>query len=267
MDFLPNNLQQALNEKREFRLGDYLQQGFDIAKQNFGGFIGYFFVYMIIIFALFITVLGIIPCMLMVPALSAGFFVVAHKIHNKQPYEFKDFFGAFSHWKNLLFVSILTGILVLMAALPYYYYNFGGLDIEGLISAMSSENPDPAIISEIVKENSERTSIGVSYLLQTPIYAINALFISAPFLVLFFNLSAIDAMKVSFNLGLKYFWWLILTNILLGLLAGLSILLCVVGVLFASAIVICTHYSMLADLTGLNNENTDDDITQHFIAQ
>ncbi|MEY4927219.1 MAG: hypothetical protein RI894_1655 [Bacteroidota bacterium] len=266
MDFLPNSLQQALNDKREFRLGDYLEQGFNIAKQNFGGFIGYMFVYGFILMALMITIIGAIPALLIAPAFAVGHLLVAHKIHNKELYEFKDFFGGFTHWKELLFVAFLTGILAIMATLPYYYYNLGGLDIQGLITALSAKKPDMNAFSEIIKTNSENTSVLVSYLLQLPIYAISALFQFAPFLVIFFNLSATNAMRTSFNLGLKYFWWLILMNVLLGFFAALGLILCFVGIFFTITIVMCTQYAMMAHLTGLNDEK-EADITQHFVTE
>ncbi len=266
MSVYPQPIQNAIDNPKEFRFGDYIQQGLNIAKQNFGGYIGYFFVLGIIMIAMCVTIIGILPAMLLSTAFTIGCHIVAHKIHTNQQYEFKDFFGGMAFWQQLIILAIVIAILNSIAALPYYYYSFSGLDIEGIIKAITSDDNDPNAAIRIFAEQQASKSKLVAYLYQMPMLIVRVLGLFSAFLVVFFNMTALDALAASFKIGMKYFGWLILFNIVMTIITLVGVFGCFIGVFFTAPIAICAQYAMMADLTGLN-DNPEDDTIRHFVTE
>ncbi len=265
MSTYPQSIQNAIDNPKGFRLGDYAQQGLDIAKQNFGGFIGYMILMPLILGIMQITIIGIIPAILLSGAFTMGYFIVAHKIHTKQSYEFKDFFGGMDFWKQLALLTLLLGLLMSAAILPFLFYTYGGLDFTGLMVATSpGGNPEDA--GRIIAANMEGKSFFVMLLLELPIIIIGLGTMFSQFLVVFFNMTAMDSITASFKLAMKHLGWLLLFGIVVGFIVGLGAIACFIGMLFTAPIGICAQYAMMADLTGLN-DNATDDTTRHFITE
>jgi uncharacterized membrane protein len=109
----------VLQQGYEVKIGGYLQRGWDIMKQNLGGFIG---------FTVILVLISLIPAVMperlaplvnivvnvISPILSAGFLIVAFKIIKRQSTEFGDFFLGFNSFLPIFLTSLLVGIFVLL---------------------------------------------------------------------------------------------------------------------------------------------------------
>lgn len=111
------SIDSILQQGYEVKIGEYLQRGWEIMKQNLGGFIG------------FTAILGLIAAIpvlaperlmplanafvnVISPVLSAGFLIVAFKIIKRQATEFGDFFQGFTRFLPIFLTSLLVGIFV-----------------------------------------------------------------------------------------------------------------------------------------------------------
>jgi hypothetical protein len=102
------------------RLGDYLQEGWELFKRCPGLFVGFFATMLLINIVLgMIPILGIIINTLISGPLIAGFFIVSFKLRQNQTPEFKDFFGGFNFFVPLLVASFLTSIFVALGTLLF----------------------------------------------------------------------------------------------------------------------------------------------------
>ena len=112
------------------KIGNYLEQGLALFKQNIGGFIGY-----IAILLVFGLVIGLLPdslsnlgslIQLVVGGpLTAGFYIVAFKLLKGQKSEFADFFLGFNNFLPFFLVSLvstlLTALGIILIVLPGIY--------------------------------------------------------------------------------------------------------------------------------------------------
>jgi hypothetical protein len=99
----------------EFKTSEYINKGFDLFKENAGGFIG--FTAIIILFNLiagFIPFIGTLALIVIQPSLLAGFFIVGRKMVHNEPYEFGDFFKGFDFFLQLFIGNLVMGIFIII---------------------------------------------------------------------------------------------------------------------------------------------------------
>ncbi|MFN6944508.1 MAG: hypothetical protein ACK4ND_06140 [Cytophagaceae bacterium] len=122
----------------------YIKRGFELFKQNPGGFIGYSLIFLLISVVLdAIPVVGFAASIAVQGPLFAGFYIIARRINHSQSHTFSDFFKGFDYFVPLLLTNLIGGILIflglLLLILPGVYlavaYSlaslfvvFGGLD-------------------------------------------------------------------------------------------------------------------------------------------
>ena len=141
MSNVPVRLESVFQNGYNFRLGDYISQGFSIFGKNVGLFIGYTLVYFLIgIILSSIPYIGQLASSIISGALSAGFFIVAHKTENKEYVEFSNFFDGFKEFVPLLLVSLISGLLVLVALIPAFVYVITTIGISNLMELEDIDN-------------------------------------------------------------------------------------------------------------------------------
>ena len=253
-------LETALSEKREFRFGEYISQGIDLFKKDPWSFMGYFFViFLIAIFGVIvwiIPILGTIAHLVALFIIGQGGYLYAHKLANNQPVQFGDFFGGFKDWKTLARLSILVFGISLLCALPVYFYLFqriGGM--------YAIEHPE-ALQRNLLAIGQEGYGLGY-YLLQIPNYVISPIMMLSPLFVLFHGTTAREALHCSYTLAIKHIGWLILFNIVWGILIGLGILAFCIGMFAAASAYFCSIYTFFAEHTDLNKAS-EDNLLRHF---
>jgi len=105
-----------------FRMGDYINRGWEIFKQYPGGFIGFGFLSILLG-----GVGGMVPFVGVgvMYSLTAGYFIVADKIAKGESYEFGDFFKGFDHFLQLMIAGVLiqvfAGVGILLLIIPGIY--------------------------------------------------------------------------------------------------------------------------------------------------
>lgn len=98
-------------------IGNYVNKGFEIFKKDIGGFLGFTVLFIAISVVLgFIPIIGTIGSIIITPALSVGFFVVARKIDKGESYSFNNFFDGFQKTLPLFLGQLVAGILVAIGA-------------------------------------------------------------------------------------------------------------------------------------------------------
>jgi len=115
-----NSEEELLERDYQVNIGDAISGGFDLLKQNMGGFIGFtFLLFVINIILSVIPLLGTLASMAVNPPLMAGFYLVAKKILNGEETEFADFFSGFTYFLPLFLASLVTGIFVFVGLLLF----------------------------------------------------------------------------------------------------------------------------------------------------
>jgi hypothetical protein len=106
--------------------GKYISKGFGIFERDMGKFIGYTALYFLITTAASFVPFG--PIFLTGP-MTAGFFIVARKIHKNEPYDFGAFWKGFDFFVPLMLytlISTILGTLALIALIIPGIYLFVG---------------------------------------------------------------------------------------------------------------------------------------------
>lgn len=98
------------------KIGEYIRQGWELYKQNIGGFILF-----TLIWAIANSVggssqrtstLGAVVSLVLGGPLTAGFYIVAFKLIRNRTTTFSDFFRGFNNFLPLFLAYLLTGVLI-----------------------------------------------------------------------------------------------------------------------------------------------------------
>lgn len=236
------------NTNQSFNVGNFVTQGWDIFKQNAGGFILLFLLYVVITFVLnLIPVLGQLANLLLSGALSAGVYVVAHKIANSESHIFSNFFDGFQKVGQFIVFALISGLIVLLIALP-----LGGAALISLLT--SGGNMDPTVLVSMAG------TLGVMALL---IGLIFLFLIYVPCFILFSNYDAINAMKASFNLVKQNIGGHILLALAIIGISLLGVLALGVGIFVAAPVIYLTIYAAWRDQVWINPE--EQNIADHLV--
>ncbi len=130
--------------KYDLPIGDCIRQGWELALQNIGPFVGYTCIVIAIHAALaLIPIIGWVAGVVINPALSAGYFIYVRKKIRGENAEFQDFFGGFNYLGQLFFLGLVSGILVfiglLLCIVPGLYLMVGYMFASFLVVARQLE--------------------------------------------------------------------------------------------------------------------------------
>ena len=106
--------EQLIQKGYQTDAGKYISRGWEIFTKDMGLFIGY-----TVVMILISVVAGIIPfgSLLVTGPLTAGFFIVAHKINRGEEREFGTFFKGFDFFVQLLLYTLISGIFIFLGFL------------------------------------------------------------------------------------------------------------------------------------------------------
>ena len=259
MSNVQSRLESVSQNGYNYRLGDYISQGFSLFGKNAGMFIGYVVIYSVISFGLaIIPLLGQITSLLISSTLTAGFYIVAHQTFENKHTEFSNFFDGFKQWSQLFVVGLLGALLVILAMIPAIVYIISAIGFSGLAEAGEYDGA----LSLMAGVN---LLIFFILILFGAIVAI--LFVYAPLFVLFDNLSPVDAIKASAKVVSKNILMHVLFGIVWGIILFISVLPLFLGLLVTVPAYFCSIYAAWRDITKYNSEDAkdDDEILRHLI--
>lgn len=252
-----NKVEQLLTEGYEFEFGDYISKGWKILSQNAGTFIVYTFLsFLLLIVCLIIPIIGWLALFFAVgPALYAGYFLLAQQAVDEGTAELGTGFKGFKKIGRILPVFLLTMLIQILAAIPYYMvigpdlYNFY-TDFAADPEAMLGEQPPGA------------GWLGILQII--PYYFTVAYSFAIPF-ALFKDLGAWEAMEASRKIITKKWFIFFAFSLILSLIVGVGILLLFLGIFFTMSMFFTSTYVAFDDIVGVNEELSDDEL-DHLIA-
>lgn len=270
MSLPASRLQRVLNDPpREFRLGEYISQGFQFMNKNFGLLLAFMLVStMISFFVQVLPIVGIFLGILISPILQIGYAQFTYAASRENRVDFGSFFKGFNKPGPLLVTYLLSGLISLAALLPglFVWYQAGMLD---WFMSMVEEYPYFGDMPNLF-ESVDITLFWLGVLLvMIGGLVISVLFAWALNLVWFFEVGPMEALNASRKLISRNWLMFIVFIIVAGIITVSGVLLCGVGVLYTVPAMACAQFFAFADATKLLE---DDDATQedntldHFIA-
>jgi hypothetical protein len=250
---------EGLSSDYSIRIGDWFRYAQAHWRSVLGPMIGYFFVYLLIVFGLIITCVGILALPFLVPPLAAGFTIVGLAQLKGERWTFRDFFGGFRQFGSLLggvwLVAVVAGlwpvpgqVLQQLGQQKYYQARLQeelkanpndpfGASMRAQQEPLHME--DPLVLSGLVLR-----LIGslVGIYLQVRCMFVLPLIIDR-------KCGAVESVRGSFRLSRGHFWGLFGTTLLLGLINLAGVLACGIGVLFAfpfTQLVLLAGYLLIA---------------------
>ncbi len=249
-------LEELIDYGYNFNFGDYISRGFELFQKNIGGFIGFTVLFLIIVMvASFIPVLGSFAVQLVLgPALTVGFYLVANKIDKNEECVFGDFFKGFDYVGQLALAALVMGLIMIACLLPMFAAIgfLGGFDWlinfeENILNGMEFPNfPFWAFVFVV-----PMIYLGVAWQWTN-------LFIA------FYNMRFWDAMEISRKIITKQWFIIFLFAIVIGLIAGFGAIFFLVGMLVTIPMMMCAQYAAFADITQLLEEEKAD-IVDHLV--
>ncbi|MDP4826320.1 MAG: YjgN family protein [Flavobacteriales bacterium] len=203
-----------------FDFGKAFEIGWNIFRENMGGFIGFFLVALLIIVVSCITIIG--PLLIAMP-LFAGFLIVGTKIYRKEAYSFNDFFGGFSRFGPLLGYFLLYMLISMVFVLPMLIPFMN--DFSGMMEL--AENDRYAFQRSI--NDAIMPTFALSFVVGLFVQVI-ALF-ALPLIVIG-KLGTTEAIGWAFKIAKKNFWWLLLYAFVASLVAQTGVIACYIGMFF-----------------------------------
>jgi uncharacterized membrane protein len=259
-----SNLQSRLNSISQngynFKLSDYISQGFNVFSKNAGLFVIYFCAYIAIYIILgVIPLLGSLVNFLISSSLLAGFYIVADKTYDNENASFSNFFDGFNKWAQLFLTSLINLVLVILAMLPAIFYLIITIGFAGL-TEMSNISDNPLGILTSV-------NIFIVFILFFLGALVGLLFIYAPLFVYFEELSAWDAIVASAKIVSKNIFMHLILGIVWAFIMLISVIPLGLGLLATVPAYFCSVYVAWRDITGYSTEDVadDDDILRHLI--
>lgn len=244
-------LERASQQKFNFNIGDYINRAYQIFSKEWVNFVFYSFVMIGILIFSMITIIG--PYLLMYP-LIMGYFVVAEKIENNEQVSFNDFFGGMKNYGQYFVFMLIQALCSLLLIIPFIVWAISLGVFSNTLSGDISEGAGALFASSIL--------ILIPFFILGSI-AIQVFTFLTPFLIHYGNLSAIEAFKLSIQIGKKNFWYILLFIVVNSFISSLGVIACYVGLLVTIPIAYLMIYSMVNDLlldtkTELDTIGTDE---------
>jgi hypothetical protein len=200
-----------------------LGRWFSIATQHWssvlGPFIGYTFLLLFIALLCAIPFVGLLLAIFLMPPLAAGFTIVALAQLKGKPWTFGDFFGGFHWYGSLVGMTLLSGLIYMVCALPAIIAYIAFI-IVPLQARRGGPGPEALLV--------------VPALLVTfaAFIVFQVKFLYAPMLIIDRNFGAIDSLAGSWKLTRGNFWMTFLVVLLLQVINSAGAMACYVGMLF-----------------------------------
>ena len=254
----PGKISRLLSEGYDFKFGDYISKAWKMLSANAGTFI--VFVLIIVVVSLIAQLIPFIgrpaSAIILTPAFSAGYWYLARQADQDGHAELNTGFQGFSELGKIIPVILLKMVVLSVAAIPFILVV--GVGLYSWYEDLQL-NPTTAL------DNLPTFGLIGFVLALIPFYFMVSYLFALP-LVLFKNMGAWEAMEASRKIVSKKWFAFFGLLFVAGFIAGLGLLLLVIGVLFTASMSSLATYSAYKDIVGFDNEDEEDDEIDHLIA-
>ncbi|MEO1257200.1 MAG: hypothetical protein AAFZ15_00325 [Bacteroidota bacterium] len=253
-------IERIIEEGYDFKFGDYISRGFEIAKKNWGGYIGFLLLVVIITLVIsLIPFIGTIANSLFIsPALGVGFYIVANKLWRNENTEFGDFFKGFDHIGQLALTALVQGLIIIAAMVPFIIM----IKDTGLVEWYMETLNDPIGMQGTVPPFPEKWT----FWLMLPVIYFGIAYSWSYKFVVFYKMQFWDAMESSRKLITKKWFIFLGFYIVIGLIGMAGMIALCIGLLFTLPAVYCMIYAAFEDITQLNAESEgSNDLEDHLV--
>ncbi|MBK8668520.1 MAG: hypothetical protein IPN89_03280 [Saprospiraceae bacterium] len=246
------SIQRAIDNGYSFPIGNYFSRGWEIFKRNPGAYIGYTLIFILVsIIINMIPLLGMLIALIVNPALMVGTAIAAYKQEKYNDTEFGNFFKGFDHLAQLIVANIIITLIYFVVAIPLIFvlgFSF--------ITALATGDAD-----SILNSSTQIASMGLWFLIFFILFLYMAISLRwTNYLIVFHQYDAVSAIKTSWKLTNKKWFYHLGFSLLSGIVVLLGVLALFIGIIFALPVIMAADYAGFADVTGM--ENNDDIIDQ-----
>lgn len=245
-----SHLDAVLDDRRPFRFSKCLSEGINIWQKEALMFIAFTLIYLVINLGLnIIIILGPLAILILIgPAFSLGYFIYSYRTQDNKHRELSTFFDGFKFSKEIAVSGLLKIVLwYFFISITSRILGFSVLTLSFLDTLKS--------FSFIQTTGLYIFSFCIISLLVFYIFICTSLI---PFLIGFFELDAINAIKYGFIFGTRYYFSLLFYFILAVLLATCGLFLFVFGFVVSLSLFFPIIYAAFEDITDLEGYYADD---------
>ena len=253
-------IESIISNGYDFKFGDYIGRGFDIAKKNWGGFVGFLLLTGLVsgVISLIPKVGQIINALVLSPVLTVGFYIVANKLWKNQESEFGDFFKGFDDVGQIALTAVVQYAIILGSLIPFYFFvkDTGMVEwyFEYLADPIGMQGTEPPLPA------------AWTFLLTLPAIFLGVAYSWSYMFVVFFKMGYWDAMEASRKMVSQKWFVVFGFYIVVGLIAAAGIIALCIGLLFTVPAMYCMVYAAFEDVTQLNAEEEEGgNIEKHLI--
>jgi uncharacterized membrane protein len=219
-------------------------------------------------FAQVIPIAGVFISLIIAPVLQVGYSQFTYAAVKENRVDFAEFFKGFNRVGPLVVTYILSALIILAAMVPglILWYQAGMFD---WFIGIMEEYP----FFEDLSGFGESVDMGLFWIGTMLIFigamVVGVLFTWALNLVWFFDITPSEALAASRKLVARNWAPMIIFLILSGIIAGLGLLLCGIGILYTAPAMAVAQFFAFADSTKILEDDGDSqqpDIIDHFIA-
>ncbi len=269
-----NRIQHLIENGFSFDIGASISEGFEIVKKELVLFVVFTLIagIMILVVSSFLSAFqhategsvfteivfqffSQFTSQLIIPPLMAGYFIAAHKVHQREVLDFGDFFKGFDYYGQLLIQSLIIAGINFLLYIPLILVIYS-MDLNNINTTTPSLETTQIIIFVLV--------LLVIILISMYVYTI---YLFASSFVIFGDMQAWEAMEtsreiVNQNLWIVFGFLFILILIFIG-----GMLLCCVGLLIALPVFYASIYVVFRDLMGFDDSNIagEEDLLNHLV--
>lgn len=254
-----NELIEANPNHYEFKFQHYLKRGFEICNQFAIGFILFFLLFMLITGAVdLLPGMGdLVNRIFITPVLGVGVYFIARNISREDEHNFDQFWKGFQFISPLILMSLIEAAVFLLLVSPVLING----DISLYLEWFDEWQKTPLSIDSF-------PGFQTWYLfLLLPIIYLSIVWIYAPLLVIFYNMSAWDAMEASRKIISKKWGIFALFYLLVSIISVSGVLFFGIGILYTLPIGACILYASFEDILDfyLKKEEEEEDLMEHLI--
>jgi uncharacterized membrane protein len=258
MSKVKSRLESISREGFDFRIGEFISQGFTIFGKNAAMFVGFLMLSTVVaVLSKSMIYIGDLASFITNGAWGAGYFIVAHKTYRNQNADFSNFFDGFKNFLPLFLNTLLVSALFLVGLIPalvFFAKNYG------FGTGFNFQNPDE--LSELVQ------NFGLLY---AGLYIVAMLLLSlfviySSLFIVFDKMNVFDALGSSAKIVYKSLFSHIIFVFIWLLILMVSCIPLFLGLFATIPAFYCSIYYAWQDITRFeDNEISNDDLMDHLI--